>query len=121
MEVDPDGNLAEQWTAASAAVMDAVTDSEQASKTVGGMFGEQPFETLVGRLVCANTLVHTWDLARAIGVDEQLDPDAVTHCAGFLTPIDESIRRPGGFGTRIDPPSDADEQTRFLNFCGRAV
>ena len=32
-----------------------------------GMFGEQTFESLVGRLVCSDTLIHTWDLARATG------------------------------------------------------
>ena len=121
LEVDSDEDLRRAWAAASGAVMDAVTDPETASKTVSGMFGEQPFESLVGRMVCADTLVHTWDLARAIGQDEALDPDAVAHCTEFLGPLDEAIRRPGGFAEKIEPPSDADEQTRFLNLCGRAV
>jgi uncharacterized protein (TIGR03086 family) len=85
------------------------------------MFGEQTFESLVGRLLCTDTLVHSWDLARATGQDEQLDPAAVAASAELLTPIDEAIRRPGGFAPKIDPPGDADEQTQFLCFCGRAV
>jgi hypothetical protein len=31
------------------------------------------------------------------------------------------MRRPGGFAPKIDPPQGADQQTRLLNFCGRAV
>ncbi len=64
---------------------------------------------------------HTWDLARATGQDERLDPEGVSTALTFLVPIDEAIRRPGGFAAKIDPPAGADEQTRLLNFCGRSA
>jgi uncharacterized protein (TIGR03086 family) len=118
-EVDPDGDLAAQWADASGAVVAALEDPELAAFVVGGMFGEQSFESLVGRLVCSDTLVHTWDLARATGQDETLDPESVARSQEFLLPIDEAIRRPGGFAAKIEPDEGADEQTRFLNFCGR--
>jgi uncharacterized protein (TIGR03086 family) len=120
-EVDPDGDLSGQWRAARGAVMGALTDEDQASRVVSGMFGEQPFESLVGRLLCADTLIHTWDLARATGQDDQLDGEAVAKAMEFLGAIDEAIRRPGGFAAKITPEPEADEQTKFLNFCGRAV
>ena len=120
-EVDADGDLAEQWSLARGRLESALDDPDRASKTVGGMFGEQPFSSLVGRLVCADTLIHTWDLARATGQDDRLDPEAVSTALVFLEPIDEAIRRPGGFAAKIQPPDDADEQTRLLNFCGRSV
>jgi uncharacterized protein (TIGR03086 family) len=109
------------WVAARRDVEAALADPAQASATVGGMFGEQPFESLVGRLLCADTLFHTWDLARATGQDDRLDPAAVERAIEFLTPIDEAIRRPGGFGPKIVPPDGADVQTRLLNFGGRTV
>ncbi len=120
-EVDADGDLAAQWAVARSELQSALDDPARASKTVSGMFGEQPFSSLVGRLLCADTLIHTWDLARATGQDERLDPEGVSTALGFLLPIDEAIRRPGGFSAKIDPPADADEQTRLLNFCGRSV
>ena len=83
------------------------------------MFGEQTFESLVGRLVCTDTLIHTWDLARATGQDETLDPGAVAKAMESLGPMDEAIRRPGGFGAKISPAPGADAQRQFLNFCGR--
>ena len=76
---------------------------------------------LVGRLLCADTLIHTWDLARATGQPEDLDPTAVGKAMEFLTPIDDAIRGPGRFAAKIQPSPDAGDQTRLLNFSGRAV
>lgn len=118
---EPVADVGARWSAVSERVRASLADPERASTVVSGAFGEQPFESLVSRLLCADTLFHTWDLARATGQDEHLDPDAVAVAAKFLEPIDESIRRPGGFGPKIEPPPDADAQTRLLNFGGRAV
>jgi len=121
-KVGADDDLPPQWRTATTAVRDALRDPERATQVIsGGPFGEQPFEMLVGRLVCADTLVHTWDLARSTGQDERLDPDAVSKAADFLLPLDDAIRRPGAFAARIDPAPGADAQTKLLNFAGRAV
>ncbi len=119
--VDADGDLVAQWQEARRAVVDAVGDDARASTVVGGMFGEQSFASLVGRMVCTDLLVHTWDLARATAQDERLDVAAVSSSQTFLASIDDAIRAPGGFADKITPAPDADDQTRFLNFCGRAV
>jgi uncharacterized protein (TIGR03086 family) len=119
-KADEDGDLVAQFRDASASISDALGDEEKASTTISGMFGEQPFESLVGRLLCADTLVHTWDLARGTNQAEDLDPAAVAASYSFLEPIDEAIRRPGGFAAKITPAAGADEQTVFLNFCGRS-
>lgn len=115
----PDDDLVACWAAARDAIAGALADEAVATRVVSSGFGEQPFASLVGRLLCADTLLHTWDLARATGQDEQLDPEAVTAAAAFLTPIDEAIRRPGGFAPKVEPPAGADEQTRLLCFAGR--
>jgi uncharacterized protein (TIGR03086 family) len=119
--VQPDDDLAAAWPSANEAIRTALADPVRAATTVGGMFGTQPFESLVGRLLCADTLIHTWDLARATGQDESLDSGAVEQAMEFLAPIDEAIRRPGGFAPKIVPASDADAQTRLLSFAGRTV
>jgi uncharacterized protein (TIGR03086 family) len=119
-EVAREGDLAAQWSLASASIAESLDDPERSSKAISGMFGEQPFESLVGRLLCTDTLFHTWDLARATGQDERLDPEGVQKAMEFLEPMDDAIRRPGGFAPKISPATDASEQTRFLNFGGRA-
>jgi uncharacterized protein (TIGR03086 family) len=111
----------DQWESASSAIKQALADPVRSHEVTKGMFGEQSFSDLVGQLLCSDTLYHTWDLARASGQDEQLDPDAVAKALEFLTPLDEAIRRPGGFGPKVSSAPNADIQTRFLNFGGRVV
>jgi uncharacterized protein (TIGR03086 family) len=116
----PGADREREWSSATDAIRTVLADDARASQTVGGMFGEQPFEALVGRLLCADTLIHTWDLARATGQDERLDAGACVTALEFLLPIDEAIRRPGGFAPKLEPPAGADAQARLLSFAGRA-
>jgi uncharacterized protein (TIGR03086 family) len=120
--LDAEEDRRQGWDDATARVRAALADPEEATRTVsGGPFGEQPFESLVGRVLCADTLIHTWDLARATGQDDALDPGAVEAAMDFLEPIDEGIRAPGAFGPKIEPAPQADAQTRLLNFAGRTT
>jgi uncharacterized protein (TIGR03086 family) len=119
--VAADADFASEWSSARDAIAAAVDDPTTATTVISGMFGEQPFESLVGRLLCTDTLVHTWDLARATGQDEHLDAALASSSMEFLGPIDDAIRRPGGFAAKIAPAPDADAATQLLNFCGRAV
>jgi uncharacterized protein (TIGR03086 family) len=116
---DADEDLRTAWKVESAAMRAALADPERAGKRVKGMGGEQSFEQLVGNLVCADTLIHTWDLARASRQDDRLDPAAVEAAQAFMGPNDEMLRSPGGFGPKIEPPAGADAQTRLLCFVGR--
>ena len=53
------------------------TDRPGALQTViTSSVGEVTLDQYIG-MMCADTLVHTWDLARAAGVDDLLDPGAV--------------------------------------------
>jgi uncharacterized protein (TIGR03086 family) len=115
---DPD--LVAAWAAATADVGAVLADPARASVPVAGRFAPMPLEELIGRLLCIDTLVHTWDLARATGQNERLDASAVTIAFDGIRPADEAIRV-GGFGPKIEPPANADVQTRFLCFLGRRV
>lgn len=103
------------------ATLAMLSNPEVLSKTVPSPFGPMPLEDLVGRLLTTDILVHTWDLARATGLDERLDADAVHHAFEGLRPMDAMIRAPGVFDAKVDPPPGANEQTQFLCFLGRAV
>jgi uncharacterized protein (TIGR03086 family) len=116
---DPD--LTAAWRAATSEIEATLSDPVRASAPVSGRFAPMPLEDLIGRLLCSDTLVHTWDLARATGQSEQLDEPAVTYAFTMLAPADEQLRGPGSFGPKIEPPPDADEQARFLCFLGRRV
>ena len=116
---DSTQDLVAAWEVESDAVRSALADPERADTQVQGMGGEQPFSELAGTLLAADTLIHTWDLARATGQDERLDAAATTAAQEFLEPNDDMLRTPGGFGPKLEAPADADAQTRFLAFVGR--
>jgi uncharacterized protein (TIGR03086 family) len=118
---DPESDLLAQWSEASVALLDAVRDPARAAIEVEAFAGPTRFGQLVGDLACSDTVVHTWDLARATGQLETLDAGAVEHCADVIAGFGEAIRRPGGFGPPLDCPADADAQSKFLHFAGRAV
>jgi len=107
------------WSDVYGEMLALTDDGEAMATTVEGPMGSMPFEQLLGRLVSMDVLVHTWDLARAVGGDERLDADAVAHAFEGVKPLDAMIRRPGVFGPKLDPPAGADTQTEFLYFLGR--
>ncbi|BBA95821.1 hypothetical protein RVR_835 [Actinacidiphila reveromycinica] len=114
-------DLARAWGAASGEVGAALRDPGKARALLGEEFGSLPFEEFVRRMACADTLIHGWDLARATGQDEALDPEAVAVATGILLPEDEDIRMPRAFGAKVPSARGADAQTRLLNFLGREV
>ena len=66
-----------------------------------------------------DVLVHTWDLARATGLDEALDAAKVAWMFEGMQGIDEMLRQSGQYGPKIDPGEDADLQTQLIAFTGR--
>ena len=73
-------------------------------------------------IAASDLLIHTWDLARAIGADETLPGAAVTATHNGLQRFPEqAMRGEGMFGPAIECADDADEQTKMLSFAGRQV
>lgn len=124
----PDGPSVDEdpvgaWTSARNAIQAALDDPAIASLEYEGQLGRAQFEHGVDRFLSADALVHTWDLARAAGLDEHLDPDDVRASLDAMSAMEEQVgelmRSSGAFGRQVDPPADADEQTRLLAFLGR--
>ena len=55
---------------------------------------EAYFADLVGGLLCADTLIHTWDLCQAAGLDDELDEAGVDHALNLLISFGPGIRVP---------------------------
>ena len=89
-------------------------------RTVHLSFGETPAAEYA-RQLAADHLVHAWDLARALGVDDTLDPEAVHAVPSGSSPPRTLWRAAGVIGPRVPVPDDADEQTRLLSMFGRAA
>ncbi len=83
------------------------------------MAGEHALPDAIDMFVTGDVLMHTWDLARATGGDERLDPDQVHRMLVGMLPLDEMLRASGQYGAKVAVPDDADEQTQLLGFIGR--
>jgi uncharacterized protein (TIGR03086 family) len=113
--------VVEAWRDASASMRAALEDEPRAMQVVSPRFGDMPFEDLASRMVCSDTLVHTWDVARATGQDERLDAGAVDYAWTWMQLAGDNLRASGSFGPAVPPPPGADNQTLLLCFLGRAV
>ena len=114
-----DEDPTEAWEEASRAIGEITADPQALAREIDGPVGKMPAGEIIGRFVTMDLLVHTWDLARAVGADEHLDEDAVRGAYEALKPMDAMIRQPGVFGPKLEPPAGADLQTELLYFLGR--
>ena len=114
VEDDPVGG----WAVVRAAIQAALDDPETARRAVEGPMGGSTIEQTVDMICTADVLVHTWDLARATGLDETLDADEVHRMVETMEPFDEMMRGEH-FGPRVAVPHDADDQTKLIAFMGR--
>ena len=70
-------DLKAAWRTSYDATKAALLQPGALEKVVPGPAGEMDLGTMVGRFLCNDVLVHTWDLARATGGDERIDAAAV--------------------------------------------
>ena len=107
------------WTDLDRQVQAALDDPAVAGQELDTPMGRITLEEALARFCVADVLVHTWDLARATGLDETLDRDEVRGLLQGLEPMDEPMRQSGQFGPRVEMPDDADDQTKLIAFTGR--
>lgn len=103
---------------AAAAAVRAIEPDDVPTRTVRLSFGDVPGEEYISELF-ADTLIHTWDLAKAIGGDVRLDTELVEACAEWFAGAEDAYRQAGVIGERPPLPVDADPQTRLLAAWGR--
>jgi uncharacterized protein (TIGR03086 family) len=117
-EPRPGADLAAAWREIGAGLVEAIDDPACAGAQLPTPVGFLPFADVLDAL-SEDVLIHSWDLARATGGDEQLDQDAVARVFEKFKPMDEALRQPWAFGPKVPPPAGADLQTEFLCFVGR--
>ncbi|HXA27506.1 MAG TPA: TIGR03086 family metal-binding protein [Candidatus Angelobacter sp.] len=82
--------------------------------------GDVPGRMLLGFRL-SDMLIHSWDLARGLGVDEALDPEVVELVWGFSEPLSAGLKRSGRFGEGASGElgEEASLQDRLLDLHGR--
>ncbi|MBW3669068.1 MAG: TIGR03086 family protein [Actinobacteria bacterium] len=102
------------------AMVSALREERALERTCHHPIGDIPGAQLLGFRIADHTL-HAWDLARAIGADEQLDPDLVAAVWQGMQPLAPFIGSMGLFGSGPtgEVPEDAPLQARLLDLAGR--
>ena len=116
------GDDASAWPALLASSIEeahaAVAQPGALDRTVHLSFGDASGQEYVLQLT-ADLAIHAWDLARATGQDDTLDPGAVA----LLFPLAEAnadlLAGSGMFGPRIDAGPEAPDDVRLLGLLGR--
>ena len=108
------------WETVQVTIASALADPTVAAREVVTPFSTQSLADTVDMIVTGDVFTHTWDLARATGQSDTLDPEQLGRMiAGMGALPEEAMRADGMFGPRIDVPANADDQTRFLAYLGR--
>jgi uncharacterized protein (TIGR03086 family) len=108
------------WETVQQTIAKALAEPTMAAKQIETPFSTQSLAETVDMIVTGDVFTHTWDLARATGQDETLDPAHLQLMIAAMGEMPEDVLRAEGmFGPRIDVPADADDQTRFLAYAGR--
>lgn len=64
-------------------------------------------------------VIHTWDVARAVGGDERLPADLVAAATAAMVAVGPELRGPGLYGAEIAAPSGATPLASLLALSGR--
>lgn len=108
------------WTVHCDGVQALLDDPATPGKTLSNRhLGDQPLDQAIDRFYTADVFMHTWDLARATGQDETLDPVKCAELLDGMRDHEQAMRSSGHYGPRVDVPEDADIQTKLLGFIGR--
>lgn len=114
------GEPVRSWEEAARDALAAIQEPGAMERTVHLSFGDHPGSEYTWQLF-VDHLVHAWDLARAIGADERLDPELVDVCYERSGPEEDVLKSFGVYGPKVEAAPDADIQTRLLAIFGRVA
>lgn len=80
--------------------------------------GEIPLSALIPLLI-TDHLAHAWDIGHALNAEPCFDGDLISVSDGWARA--HILRAPGFFGPELLSPAEADAQTRWLAYLGRAL
>ena len=120
VEDDPLG----AFKSARADVEAVLDDPELAGTEDDSPVGRLTVEQHIDQVISADLVIHGWDLARATGQDDRIDPAEIDRVwkvwDGVFTVLgEETLRAQGVCGPEVKVPDDAPLQDRLLGLLGR--
>jgi uncharacterized protein (TIGR03086 family) len=116
--VEVDGDPAAAWRRRADEVQRLLEEKGDATFE-SPMFGRLTLGSAINQFYTNDVWMHSWDLARALGVDFDLGDERCAEALTAMRPMDELLRSSGQFGPQVPVPDDAPVQDRFVGFIGR--
>jgi uncharacterized protein (TIGR03086 family) len=111
---DPTG----AWERSAADALGAACAEGATDRTVHVSSGDIPAGEYLQQ-VFTDLVIHRWDLARAIGADDTIDPVDAATIYEQMKPMEDQMKSWGAYGDRIEAREGADTQTKLLALFGR--
>lgn len=81
--------------------------------------GDKPVDEAIDQFYTSDIWLHTWDLAKALGVEPDLDPQRCAAALAAMEPMEQLLRDSGQYGPAVPVAEDASAQDRLMAFIGR--
>jgi uncharacterized protein (TIGR03086 family) len=120
-EPAPDADLIDAWHKRVSWWAAGLADPIRSEAVWQTGLGEMTFREATMRMMTGELTIHAWDLARALGLEETLDPESVHVTYVQLRAHGDQLRRPGVMGPAVEAPDGASEQTQLIALTGRSV
>lgn len=121
--VDPGPDLApdpgDVWRRHAAAVQALLEAPDADRPFTHPHAGTLPLDQAVAQFYTADVFMHTWDLARAAGLDPELATDRCAAMLAGMQPIEDLLRGSGQYGPAVPVADDVPAQDRLMAFIGR--
>jgi len=115
VEDDPVG----AWAAVRDQMQADLEDPDKLAQKYDGRLGRSTFGQSVDGFIGFDLVVHGWDLARATGQDDAIDPRDVERLQAQVDAMGDVMRQNGVIADPVEPAPDASAQDRLLNALGR--
>jgi uncharacterized protein (TIGR03086 family) len=106
------------WDEAIAAAQTAFAEDGALDRTVHLSYADRPAREYCMEMIF-DLVVHAWDLAHALEVDEKLDPELVEQVYDQAESMSDMLASSGLFAPAVPVGADADKQTRLIGLTGR--
>ena len=107
-----------RWAVTVPAIMATLDQPPPHQRTTTGDPSPPDLERLLPMLTL-DVLVHSWDLARAVGIDPRLDPELCQIAYQAVRSNEHRLRASGMFGPAVPVADDADPTILLVSFLGR--
>ncbi len=98
-----------------------LADPAKVDQEYDGRLGRSTFGKAVDGFICFDLVIHGWDLSRATGQYDIIDPADVAQVQAQVDAMGEVMRANGVIGPAVEVPAGASAQDRLLGALGRRV